>query len=134
MSTAVAKREANAARPWFRRSPLATFRDEMQDFVSQVFGEEADWPMLRISPHLNLSETDQAVNVSLDVPGIDPKDVDIQVSGNTLTVSGERKEQREEKGKTWHRVECRSGSFSRTVMLPCPVKEDAAECNTATAC
>jgi HSP20 family protein len=99
----------------------------MQDFVSQVFGEETEWPLARMMPNLDLSETDHAIEVRVDVPGIDPNGVDIQVSGNTLTVSGERKEQREEKGKTWHRVECRTGSFSRTVTLPCAVNEQAAE-------
>ena len=44
-----------------------------------------------------------------------------------LTVSGERKEEREEKGKTYHRVERRVGSFSRSVTLPCPVREDAVD-------
>ena len=127
MSTTVAKRENRLHSPLFRRSPLATLRDEMQDFVSQVFGEETEWPLARMAPHLDLSETDHAVEVRLDVPGIDPKDIDVQVSGNTLTVTGERKQQREEKGKTWHRIECRTGSFSRTLTLPCAVKEDAAE-------
>ena len=127
MSTTLTKREPRLVRPLFRRNPLATLRDEMQDLVSQVFGEETEWPLGRISPHLDVSETDHAVEVRLDLPGIDPKDVDIQVAGNTLTVSGQRKEQREEKGKTWHRVECRTGSFSRMVTLPAAVKENAAE-------
>jgi HSP20 family protein len=47
-----------------------------------------------------------------------------QVDGNTLTVRGERKEEKEEKGKTWHRVERRAGKFARTVSLPCNVNED----------
>jgi HSP20 family protein len=127
MSTAVAKREPRLVRPLFRRNPLATLRDEMQDLVSQVFGEETEWPLGRLSPNLDVSETDQAIEVRLELPGIDPKDVDIQVSGNLLTVSGQRREEREEKGKTWHRTEIRTGSFSRTVTLPNAVKEDAAE-------
>ena len=44
-------------------------------------------------------------------PASNPKEVEIQVSGNVLTVTGERKKQKEEKGKTWHRVECRAGRF-----------------------
>jgi HSP20 family protein len=51
------------------------------------------------------------------------------VHGNTVTVSGNRREEKEDKGKTYHRVERRSGSFSRTITLPCEVdtKEVAAE-------
>jgi HSP20 family protein len=63
----------------------------------------------------------------MDIPGMETKDIDIQVNGNLLTISGERKEEREEKGTTFHRVERRVGSFSRTVTLPCPVKEDAVD-------
>ena len=58
---------------------------------------------------------------------MEAKDIDIQVHGNLLTISGEQKEEREEKGKTFHRVERRVGSFSRSVTLPCPVKEDAVD-------
>ena len=96
--------------------------------VSRAFGEDvALWPSERIIPSLDLAETDGIVEVRMDIPGMETKDIDIQVNGNLLTISGERKEEREEKGKTFHRVERRVGSFSRTVTLPCPVKEDAVD-------
>jgi HSP20 family protein len=63
----------------------------------------------------------------MDIPGMEAKEIDIQVNANVLTVSGERKEEHEEKGKTYHRIERRVGSFSRSITLPCPVKEDAVE-------
>ena len=63
----------------------------------------------------------------MDIPGMEAKDIDIQVNGHLLTISGERKEEKEEKGKTYHRIERRSGSFSRSVTLPCPVKEEAVD-------
>jgi HSP20 family protein len=100
----------------------------MEQLVSRAFGEDvALWPSERILPSLDLAETDGAVEVRLDIPGMEAKDIDIQVNGNLLTISGERKEEREEKGKTFHRVERRVGSFSRTVTLPCPVKEEAVD-------
>lgn len=127
MATTLAKREPRI-RSLFRNRPLAVLRDEMQDLISNVFAEEDEpWPFGRILPSLDMSETDGAVEVRMDIPGIEAKDVDIQVSGNLLTISGERKEDREEKGRTWHRVERRAGSFSRSVMLPCAVKEDAVD-------
>jgi HSP20 family protein len=66
----------------------------------------------------------------MDLPGMTAKDIDIQISGSVLTVSGQREEEREEKGKTFHRVERRYGSFSRSVTLPSAVEESevAAEC------
>jgi HSP20 family protein len=125
MATAVAKREERPVTSWFRRGPLASFREEMRDLLTQTFGEEDLWPFGRISPSLDVSESDQAVEVRMDVPGIDAKEIDIQISsGNMLTISGTRKEEHEEKGKTWHRIERRCGSFSRSLLLPCAVKED----------
>jgi HSP20 family protein len=60
----------------------------------------------------------------MDLPGIAAKDIDVQVSGNVLTVSGHREEEKEEKGRTFHRLERRYGDFSRSVILPCAVVED----------
>jgi HSP20 family protein len=128
MSTAVAKKEPRSVRPWFRRGPLESIREEMEDLFSRALGEEPGlWPAERIVPSLDLAECDAAVEVRVDIPGMEAKDIEIQVNGNLLTISGERKEEREEKGKTYHRVERRVGSFSRTVTLPCPVKEDAVD-------
>ena len=127
MSTQVAKRERPASQ--WTRNPIGTLRDEMHDFFSRTFdGEHEFWPLARISPSLDLSETDNSVEVRMDLPGVEAKEIDIQVSGNNLlTVSGERKEEQEEKEKTWHRVERRYGSFSRSVMLPCAINESAVE-------
>jgi HSP20 family protein len=100
----------------------------MQDLVSRAFGGDLDvWSLERITPSLDLAETALTIEVRMDIPGIEAKDLDIQVSENVLTISGERKEEREEKGKTYHRVERRTGAFSRSVVLPCPVKESAVD-------
>ena len=128
MATAIAKSEPRRRRILFRRGPLESIREEMQDLISQTFGEEGDlWSVDRITPSLDLAEADNALEVRMDIPGMEAKDIDIQVNANVLTVSGERKEEREEKGKIYHRVERRVGSFSRSVTLPCPVKEDVVD-------
>jgi HSP20 family protein len=128
MATAVAKSEPRKVRPWFRRGPLQNIREEMEELFSRALGEGTDlFAVDRITPSLDLSETDSALEVRMDIPGMEAKDIDIQVNANVLTVSGERKEEREEKGKTYHRVERRVGAFSRSVTLPCPVKEDAVD-------
>jgi HSP20 family protein len=112
----------------FPRSPLTTLRDEIHDLLTHTFtDDEESWSFGLSAPRLDLSETDATVEVRLDVPGIKAEDVEIQISGNRLTVSGNRKDERDEKGRTWHRIERRSGRFCRSVILPCPVKEDAAE-------
>ncbi len=128
MTTAVAKKEPRSVGTWFRRGALGNLREEMEELFSRAFGEEiGTWSSERTVPSLDVAETDGGIEVRVDIPGMDAKDIDIQVHGNLLTISGERKEEREEKGKTYHRVERRVGSFSRSVTLPCPVKEDAVD-------
>ena len=128
MTTAVAPRETRKS-PSLWRDPLAAVRDEVDALLTHVV--DRDFWLLRFSPHLDLSETDNALEVRMDVPGIKPADIDIQVSGNMLTISGERKEEKEEKGRTFHRLERRSGCFSRSVLLPCAVQEDKIEARYA---
>jgi HSP20 family protein len=78
-------------------------------------------------PDLDLAETPESFVIKAEVPGIDPKDIDISVTGNTLTVRGEKHEEKEEKGKTWLRVERSYGAFNRSVTLPVAVKADKIE-------
>jgi len=75
-------------------------------------------------PSLDLVETDTALEVRMDVPGVKPEDIDVQLSGNLLTIAGKRSEEKEENGKTYHRVERSYGSFSRSLTLPCNVKDE----------
>ena len=107
-------------------SPLAHgLREEMDELESRFWGTEvAGWAFGRLSPSIDISESEGALEARVDLPGVKPEKIDIQLSGNLLTISGERKEEEEKKGKTYHRVERRSGSFSRCVSLPCAVQED----------
>jgi HSP20 family protein len=77
-----------------------------------------------LAPPLDMIETEKTISLKLDQPGVSPKEIDVQVSGNQLTVSGERKEDRQEKGETFHRVERSIGRFARTILLPCDVQDD----------
>lgn len=118
-------REPRSMVPWFRRDPVLAVREEVEDLLSRIWGDEGDgWLVGRYSPSLDLAETDSTVEVRLDLPGAKPEEIDIQLSGNVLTVSGERKEEKEEKGRTFHRVERREGGFSRSISLPCAVEEE----------
>jgi len=66
----------------------------------------------------DLSETDDEVLVRAELPGVDPNDVEINVTGSTLTISGEKKREHEDKQRNYHYVERQFGSFNRTVQLP----------------
>ncbi len=74
---------------------------------------------------LDISETNDSIIVKAELPGIAPKDVDVSTSGDILTIKGEKKEEKEQKGKHFHRVERSYGSFSRTINLPKSVNIDA---------
>ena len=111
--------------PSLWRDPFTALRDEMKELRAQLAGDgDEGWFAGAMAPALDMSETDTAIDVRMDLPGITAKEIDIQVNGNMLTVAGERKEEKEEKGKTFHRVERLYGNFSRSVTLPCSVNED----------
>lgn len=124
MSTKVAARPSSST----ARGPLGTLRNELEEWFSNVIPEFGEgWLPSRMMPSLDLSETDGAVEVRMDVPGIDPEKLDIEITGgNVLNVRGEKKEEKEEKGRTYHRLERRTGSFARSVALPCDVTEEKA--------
>lgn len=124
MNQVIATREPRRRRRWLAPAPLAALQEEFGELASTLLADVGEmWPLSRVVPSLDLSETDSAVEVRMDLPGIKPEEIDIHLTDNTLTVSGERKEEKEEKGKTFHRVERRQGSFSRTVTLPCCVDD-----------
>lgn len=108
-----------------RYHPLTTLRDELDDLLSRFLGgADEGWLTGRMSPPVDVSETDTAIEVRLDLPGVKADEIDIHLTGNMLNVCGERKDQKEEKGRTFHRVERRRGNLSRSIALPCAIEED----------
>ena len=107
-----------------------------EDFDTMMSRIAEDWngngaPEDRLQlPSLNMSETDKELELTVDLPGISADEVDIELSGKNLRISGEHKEEKEEQGKRYHRIERKSGSFFRSIELPCAVEESkiAAEC------
>lgn len=74
--------------------------------------------------NVDMSESDDDVTVKVEVPGIEPKDLEINVTGNALTIRGEKKAEREEKRRSYHFVERKFGSFQRSIQLPASVNAD----------
>ena len=99
--------------------------NEMFGRVAQRFSEapagprEGSW-----LPPVNISETADTVTLEAELPGIDPSDIDISVSGDTLTIKGQKKREEERKGEQWHRVERNYGSFTRSFQLPAAIAAD----------
>lgn len=115
--------------PWRGDWPsLSSLQREMNRLFEGFFGDETGLTRAGgFTPALDVAETPETVVVKAEVPGLDPKDVEISVTGDTLTIRGEKKEEKEEKGKSWHRVERRYGAFSRSVALPAPIDPDHVE-------
>lgn len=99
--------------------------DRAFDSMFEINGEFIPDPL---HTRMDVSETEQAVIVKMDLPGVSAKDIDISVENNLLTIRGERKEEKEEKDKAmqYHRVERRFGCFIRSLPLPCAVNEGEA--------
>jgi HSP20 family protein len=75
-------------------------------------------------PSMDVSETDKAIEIVAELPGLEKKDVELNLTENLLTIRGEKKNEREEKNKDYHLVERSFGSFSRAVELPQGVKAE----------
>jgi HSP20 family protein len=114
---------------WDPFSEIQTLRqqlDRMFDdvrpwrLVSGGNGEAAYFPV-------DLYESAEEVVVKASLPGVKPEDIDISVTGNVLTLRGEAKEEKEEKGETWYRRERRFGSFHRQFQLPTEVDASKAQ-------
>ena len=124
MTGLLTNQRRNSLTPWFRRGPLSMFR-EMEDYLDRFWDYDGEAPGVRmLAPPVDLSETEKSICLRMDLPGVSPKEIDVQVNGNQLTISGERREEREEKGETFHRVERRAGRFSRSIILPCDVQNE----------
>ena len=116
-------------RPGFPTS-IDRMREEfdraLQSFWSGNGEYESMLPASDWQPSVDISETDKALQVKVDLPGIKPEDVEISVTDDRLTIKGERKEETEtdDKETKVHRVERRYGSFYRNIALPPGTKAD----------
>ncbi|GIW68067.1 MAG: hypothetical protein KatS3mg099_015 [Candidatus Parcubacteria bacterium] len=113
---------------WFA-DPFAAL-EEMRSLVEEALagtggGEEATTSF--VLPPLDLSETDSHLIVRVEAPGVDPKALKVEATEDTLTVAGEIKNEAEEKGEQFYRIERQYGSFERTVSLPVPVDPESVE-------
>ncbi len=77
-----------------------------------------------LRPKLDITGTDDAYLISIELPGVEEKDVEVELRGDNLIIRGEKKNEHEEKGENFHRMERSYGSFRRTLSLPDDVDPD----------
>jgi len=106
-------------------SPLASLQNEIQRVFENAWDAFAGgaFPNVITStttawPAIDVAEDDAKITVRADVPGLEIKDVSVEVSGSVLTISGSRTEEHKEEKKGYFRQERSSGSFSRAITLP----------------
>ena len=97
----------------------------LQDRINRVFRDsysaadrDDSLTTSSFAPAVDVYEDEHQVTLKIEVPGIDEKDIDVQVENHTLTVHGERKIEKEEKEENYRRVERHYGTFTRTFTLP----------------
>ncbi len=80
-------------------------------------------------PRVDVSETDEDIQVTAELPGLEEKDVEITLSHNILTLKGEKKSEKEEKKKNYHWMERSYGKFQRSISLPAEIEADKVDAN-----
>ncbi len=107
--------------PW---TGLTTLKKEMDRLFDRFW--EMDFPELpslrgEWGPTLDLSETKDALVVKAEIPGIDPKEINVSLQEQVLTIKGEKRQEKEEKDEHYYRMERSYGAFARSIRLPVPV-------------
>ena len=117
----------NRNAPERRRDPFDVLQNEINRLFDRDlmdFGREPALFDEGFAPAIDVSENDDNVEIRCDLPGVNKDDINISVSGNLLTIKGEKKDEKEEKESTYYRRESWSGAFQRTVSLPESVDAD----------
>lgn len=116
--------------PWRRAGEMERLRGEIDNLLDRFFER---WPFgvprktSEWMPQVDVSETFNNLVIKVEVPGMDPKDLDLSLRRNLLTIRGEREQEREEEDENFHQIERSYGTFSRTISLPANVDEEKVE-------
>ncbi|HET7382099.1 MAG TPA: Hsp20/alpha crystallin family protein [Pseudolabrys sp.] len=113
-------------------SPFMSLQREIdrlfEDF-SRGFPAIAGNGAIALMPSMDVTETDKEIEITAELPGLEEKDVQINIADNILTIRGEKKAEKEQKDKNYRLVERSYGSFERTLELPEGVNADAIKAN-----
>ncbi len=103
------------------RRPVDSLAHFIDTFFSNPVGELFETDLV---PATNIAEDEHGFTLELEMPGLDEKDIQVEVHDGRVHVNAERRDQREQKGKNWHRLEQRFGRLSRTIALPKGIQAD----------
>ena len=109
---------------WDPFREFSTLQDRMNRLFRESYSPEGPEEALTttsFAPPVDIYEDEHNITLKLEVPGIDEKDIDVRIEGNTLTVHGERNIEKEEKEENFRRIQRHYGSFPRSFTLPSSV-------------
>jgi HSP20 family protein len=116
--------------PWRRHGSLRPYWRETEDFFNRFFRDmplaEGAW---QFAPEVDISESDGNVVVKAELPGMEAKDIDVDISGDTLILRGEKKAEEEKKEERYYFRERHYGSFQRSFRLPAGVQSEKVDAN-----
>lgn len=114
---------ATTITPW--QEGFTRMQKEFEELLDRLFHAEdgGAW----FTPRVDMTETETEFEVKVDLPGLKPEEVKVELRNGELWITGERKEEKEEKDKTYHRVERRHGEFRRVLPIPAEVNEERIE-------
>lgn len=114
-------------------SPFGALRKQI-DTLFEDFDKGLPTHAASFALRSNVSETDEAFCITAELPGVEMDDIDVSVTGNRITVKGEKKSEKEEEGekegRQFHRLERSSGSFHRSMTLPFDIDSDSVTADT----
>lgn len=102
----------------FQREMNRLFDDFFTDFPLAPRWGSRELATAEFNPRVDVSETDKDIVVSAELPGLDEKDIAVEMDEDAITIRGERREEKEDKGRNWHKREQPYGAFRRVVPLP----------------
>lgn len=112
--------------PWKPFGEVSSLRKEMDNLWNNFLGGRSfpatvsgEW-----APSVDVSETDTELQIKAELPGVDAKDVNVNISGNILTIKGEKKKEEEKEDEHFHSSERFYGSFQRSFRLPSNIQTD----------
>jgi HSP20 family protein len=117
---------------WDPFREFSTLQDRMNRLFRESYGPEGREEILNntsFAPPVDVYEDEHSVNLKIEVPGIDEKDIDVRIENNVLSVHGERKFEKEEREENFRRLERQYGSFTRTFTLPTTVDAEKVSAN-----
>ncbi len=110
-----------------QRDVNRVFDDFFRTFETGLLSPFGEISESMFHPRLEVKENPDDLRISVELPGIDEKDIDLSITNDALTISGEKREEKEENTQGYYRMERTYGSFHRRVPIPCQIDKDKVE-------